>query len=73
MTEFKYARANRGHELWTTRFRESQRNTAEVEILWRRFILTAEPENIKAVLATQFFDFGFCPLIPVSRRQRPDD
>ena len=32
--------------------------TAEFDVGGDRFIVTAEPENIKAVLATQFADFG---------------
>jgi cytochrome P450 len=32
--------------------------TAEVRILNQRVIFTADPENIKAVLATQFADYG---------------
>ncbi|KAI1106644.1 cytochrome P450 52A11 [Jackrogersella minutella] len=32
--------------------------TAEARILGRRVVLTADPENIKAILATQFAEFG---------------
>jgi len=32
--------------------------TAETRIIMRRLILTAHPENIKAILATQFNDYG---------------
>ncbi|KAI2615638.1 cytochrome P450 52A11 [Hypoxylon sp. NC1633] len=32
--------------------------TAETRLLGRRMIITADPENIKAILATQFQDFG---------------
>lgn len=32
--------------------------TAEVRLLGRRIVMTADPENIKAILATQFADFG---------------
>ncbi|KAI1461748.1 cytochrome P450 52A11 [Annulohypoxylon moriforme] len=33
-------------------------STAETRLLRRRIVMTADPENIKAVLATQFADFG---------------
>lgn len=33
-------------------------NTVELSLARQRFIFTADPENIKAVLATQFLDFG---------------
>lgn len=32
--------------------------TMEANVLLERYIITADPENIKAVLATQFEDFG---------------
>jgi cytochrome P450 len=32
--------------------------TAETRVLGRRLVFTADPENIKAILATQFGDFG---------------
>ncbi len=32
--------------------------TAESRVLDRRVVITADPENIKAILATQFDDFG---------------
>ncbi|KAJ3570616.1 hypothetical protein NPX13_g5674 [Xylaria arbuscula] len=44
------------------RFREmmsvSTNYTAETTLLGRRLVLTADPENIKAILATQFSDYG---------------
>ncbi|KAI1765335.1 cytochrome P450 52A11 [Hypoxylon sp. FL1150] len=33
-------------------------HTAETRVVGRRMVMTADPENIKAVLATQFADFG---------------
>jgi hypothetical protein len=49
---------NKNREFWTMRFTELQNYTMELEMLWKRIIFTSEPENIKAVLATQFNDFG---------------
>jgi hypothetical protein len=45
-------------ELWTMRFKQYKNYTVETEIVLKRIILTAEPENIKAILATQFLDYG---------------
>ena len=45
-------------ESWEGRFEEMGSHTLEVSILGRRVILTDDPENIKAVLATQFHDYG---------------
>lgn len=39
-------------------FKDAGANTVEFTILGRRVIQTADPENIKAVLATQFHDYG---------------
>ncbi|KAF8538051.1 cytochrome P450 [Trichophaea hybrida] len=55
---FKYARMHKTRELWTMRFKQYKHYTIETEIVLQRFILTAEPENIKAILATQFLDYG---------------
>ncbi|CCX31620.1 Similar to Cytochrome P450 52A1; acc. no. P10615 [Pyronema omphalodes CBS 100304] len=54
----KYAKMNKNREFWAMRFTELQNYTMELEMLWKRIIFTSEPENIKAVLATQFNDFG---------------
>jgi len=48
------------HENWTSMFKKYARPgqyTVEAGI-GERVILTAEPENIKAILATQFKDYG---------------
>lgn len=39
-------------------FQNSQSWTGEARILNQRLVFTADPENIKAILATQFGDFG---------------
>lgn len=33
-------------------------HTGETRIIGRRMVMTADPENIKAILATQFADYG---------------
>lgn len=48
------------YEMWTNMFNKecaTERYTVEFGSL-NRLILTAEPENIKAILATQFKDYG---------------
>ncbi|PNH42134.1 hypothetical protein VD0004_g5113 [Verticillium dahliae] len=45
-------------EFWTTKFREIDCYTGETRVLGQRILSTADPENIKALLATQFNDFG---------------
>ena len=46
-------------ERWTDIFHEAGNSyTAETRILNQRLVLTADPENVKAVLATQFGDYG---------------
>ncbi|KAL8710301.1 MAG: hypothetical protein Q9220_005071 [cf. Caloplaca sp. 1 TL-2023] len=37
--------------------------TVELRIATERFIFTADPENIKAILAAQFQDFGTCTVL----------
>lgn len=49
---------NQNRELWELRFEGFKNHTMESTILGNRIIMTAEPENIKAILATQFLDFG---------------
>jgi len=49
------------HEMWEWLFSHSNsvyNKTVEFWIGGQRMILTADPENIKAVLATQFGDYG---------------
>lgn len=40
------------------RYREFNVNSFQVTVLGRTFISTIEPENVKAILATNFKDFG---------------
>ncbi|OBT66685.1 hypothetical protein VE03_03950 [Pseudogymnoascus sp. 23342-1-I1] len=51
---------NNNFEGWRTLFRKNGRGrfTVESRPASQRVILTADPENIKAILATQFSDFG---------------
>ena len=53
----KNANRNRSYEGWREKSQKLG-HTFELTILLRRFLFTAEPENIKAILATQFADFG---------------
>ncbi|KAL2022693.1 hypothetical protein VTK56DRAFT_4774 [Thermocarpiscus australiensis] len=43
---------------WRHFFREIPGGTAEVRLAGRRIVFTIDPENIKAILATQFGDYG---------------
>lgn len=56
------ARNYRNLLTWETVFpsinEDECRLTAEASVLGTRYIMTADSENIKAVLATQFLDFG---------------
>lgn len=51
---------HKNYEKWLELFGEnaSSSYTAEMRPLGRRMVLTADPENIKAILATQFGEFG---------------
>ena len=57
-----HTKKNREYELWTDMFRKWGRGpspyTYEFMVAGDRLIFTAEPDNVKAVLATQFSDFG---------------
>ncbi|KAL7270607.1 hypothetical protein RUND412_006681 [Rhizina undulata] len=55
---YNMAHQNRSEEHWNNNFKESGRDTLEMTILGNRVVLTQDPENIKAVLATQFHDYG---------------
>ncbi|KAK2057795.1 cytochrome P450 [Colletotrichum caudatum] len=58
---YKAVRATMNHknaELWTDMLSPVKRWSAEKRLLGRRIIFTADPENIKAILATQFSDYG---------------
>ena len=58
----KYAEADMSLEFWDKNFRQFGNSnnpyTTEVTAGTMRVITTADPENIKAILATQFNDFG---------------
>lgn len=47
-------------KFWTWLFSHAKSNspTVEIPLGGQRFIFTAQPENIKAILATQFSDYG---------------
>ncbi len=45
-------------EFWNTIFTNTDEYTAETSLMGRRVVFTADPENIKAMLATQFGDYG---------------
>lgn len=51
-------RRQKNLEQWRSYFENDSNYTRELRILNQRIILTAEPENVKAILATQFSDFG---------------
>lgn len=59
----QYALRNENMELWQDRFRQLKTNTVETTLLGERIILTDDPENIKAILASQFADYGMVCLI----------
>ncbi|KAF2012255.1 cytochrome P450 52A11 [Aaosphaeria arxii CBS 175.79] len=51
--------ADKNYELWVGMFAKYGRGGFTVEAgIGQRVILTAEPENVKAILATQFKDYG---------------
>jgi len=52
------ARANKDVELWENRFKNTGSHTVETTIIGMRVILSDDPENIRAVLASQFHDYG---------------
>jgi len=52
------ARANRDIEIWESRFKTAGSHTVETTIVGMRVVFTADPENIKAVLSSQFHDYG---------------
>lgn len=45
-------------QFWQRQFETVGRHTFEVNLGGERVIVTEDPENIKAILATQFHDFG---------------
>lgn len=50
--------AHKNLEIWMSHFERTGGWTVEGRMLTRRIVLTADPENIKALLATQFSDYG---------------
>lgn len=52
------AASHRNLEWWNGLFHGNGRWTLEARAVNQRIVLTADPENIKAILATQFSDFG---------------
>lgn len=55
----KAAKAEKSYERWLeVSPPEKGIFTSEARLLCRRVVFTSEPENIKAVLATQFADYG---------------
>jgi cytochrome P450 len=52
------ARKHKNLEQWRDMLAELSTDTAEGRIAGRRILFTADPENIKAILATQFGDYG---------------
>lgn len=53
-----YFSHHRNHEFWWGFFGRLKAWTVETDILASRLIFTADEENVKAVLATQFADYG---------------
>ncbi|KAK3328887.1 cytochrome P450 [Apodospora peruviana] len=49
---------HRNLELWRWIFSQTNAWTAETRIVGRRIVFTVDPDNIKALLATQFGDYG---------------
>jgi hypothetical protein len=49
---------HKNKEQWEDLFANNKNHTVEVRIIGMRIVFTDEPENIKAILATQFKDFG---------------
>lgn len=59
-----YSRHHRNHEFWGKHLKRASKErplTVETTALGTRIILTADEENIKAILATQFADYGKGP------------
>jgi hypothetical protein len=56
----KHVREDKLYEMWLKLFGQIEQWTMEAGI-GERVIVTAEPENIKAILATQFKEYGKGP------------
>ena len=55
---YKAAAAHTHLDLWRYLLSSTPDYTGEVELAGQRFIYTGDPENIKAILATQFTEYG---------------
>ena len=60
LSSIKHSTEHRDLQFWTWLFSHStpKSPTVEIPLGGQRFIFTAQPENIKAILATQFSDYG---------------
>ncbi|ETS86214.1 hypothetical protein PFICI_00042 [Pestalotiopsis fici W106-1] len=56
--QVKATMSHKNLESWYTLFKDVPGMTAEGKIIGRRLIFTSDPENIKAILASQFGDYG---------------
>ncbi|CAK7219973.1 hypothetical protein SCUCBS95973_003998 [Sporothrix curviconia] len=54
----KAAAEHKNRENWNSIFKSVNSHTAEFRVLTRRIIFTEDHDNIKAILATQFQDYG---------------
>ncbi|KAK0734105.1 cytochrome P450 [Lasiosphaeria miniovina] len=54
----RMAKQHRNIDFWRGVFSSTDAWTAECRIIGQRMVFTADPENIKAILATQFADYG---------------
>lgn len=57
-TQVRAVMKHRSMEAFLDLLKPSSNYNVEAQVLGRRIIFTADPENIKAVLATQFSDYG---------------
>jgi len=58
INKMKASAVHKNHLLWENMFATLNNHTVEVRIIGRRIIFTDDPENIKAILASQFHDYG---------------
>lgn len=58
ISKIKASAVHKNHLLWENMFATLHNHTAEVRIIGKRIIFTDDPENIKAILSTQFQDYG---------------
>lgn len=59
-TSLKHTTDDRAMEFWEMLFTQApaKSRTIELTMARQRYIFTADPENVKAILATQFEDYG---------------